>query len=38
MKIDVKGTGFEDINCNKLPPDMVHWREFMNAIMNLLIP
>jgi hypothetical protein len=38
IKIDVKGTGYEGVNCIHLAQDRVQWRALLNPSMSLRVP
>jgi hypothetical protein len=38
IKMDIKETGIDVANWIRLTQDRVHWRAFVNTVMNLLFP
>jgi hypothetical protein len=38
IKLDLRETGIDGANWIKLSQDRVHWRAFVNTVMNLPVP
>jgi hypothetical protein len=38
IKMNLRETGIDAANCIWLALDRVHWRDFVNTVMNLRVP
>jgi hypothetical protein len=38
IKMDLRETGIDGMNCIRLAQDRVRWRAFVNTVMNLNVP